>query len=340
MTEATPVTLPPAYRALVCHTLSDDLSGVAMRSLPTRLPGPGEVLLRVRAASLNFPDYLMTQGKYQFRPPLPFVPGLEAAGVVAALGEGVTELKVGQRVVAGTPTGGFSELALVPAKAVRPIPGNLDFAEAASFQAASITAYVALVRLGHVAAGETLLVHGATGGVGLAAVQLGRHLGARVIATGSSDEKLKVALANGAHEVINLSDGFRQRVKALTGDRGADVIYDPVGGDVFDESLRCIAWGGRLLIIGFASGRIPTVSANIPLIKGFSLVGVRAGEYGRRDPVKGAENQKAIYDLVAQGVFRPHIGARVPLERAIDALRMIEERRIVGKVVIEMPAGD
>lgn len=332
-----PATLPPTYRALVCHTLSEDLSGVEMRSLPTRLPGPGEVLVRLRAAALNFPDYLMTQGKYQLRPPLPFVPGLEAAGVIGAVGADVTDVEVGQRVVVKPRTGGYAELAVVPSTAVRPIPGNLDFAEAASYQAGSITAYVSLVRLGRLAAGETLLVHGSTGGVGIAAVQLGRHLGAHVIATGTSDEKLKVALAMGAHEVINLREGMRERVKALTGGRGADVIFDPVGGDVFDESLRCIAWGGRLLIIGFAGGRIPSVTANIPLIKGFSLIGVRAGEYGRRDPVKGAENQKAIDLLAAQGVFRPYICARVPLEQSLDALRMLAERRVIGKVVIEMP---
>jgi len=331
------IAIPDSYRAVVCHRLSDDLSGVSVDTLPTRLPGPGEVLVRHQAAALNFPDYLMTQGKYQLKPPLPFVPGLEAAGIVAALGEGVDKVAIGDRVVTKPRPGGFAEQAVLTTAQVRGVPEGLDFAEAASYQAGSITAYVSLVRLGRLAAGETLLVHGSTGGVGLAAVQLGRHLGARVIATGTSDEKLKVATALGAHEVINIAGGFRERVKELTGGRGADVIFDPVGGDVFDESLRCIAWGGRLLVIGFASGRIPTVPANIPLIKGFSVVGVRAGEYGRRNPAHGAENLKAIDALAAQGVFRPWIGARIPIERALDAFRLIERRQVVGKVVIEMP---
>lgn len=172
----------------------------------------------------------------------------------------------------------------------------------------------------------------------MATVQLGRHLGARVIATGTSDEKLAVVREQGAHEVINLTrENLRDRVKELTGGRGADVIFDPIGGDVFDESTRCIAWDGRLLVIGFVSGRIPSITANIPLIKGFSVVGVRAGEYGRRDPVKGAENLRAIDLLAGQGVFRPYIGARFPLERALDALKLLAERKVLGKAVIEMP---
>lgn len=326
-----------SYRALVCHRLSDDLSGVEMRSLPARAPGPRQVLVRLRAASVNFPDLLMTKGLYQFRPELPFVPGLEGAGVVEAVGSEVTGFSVGERVLAHNKTGCFAEQILLPDTAVRRIPGGLDFAQAAAFQAAAVTAYVALVRRGNLAAGETLLVHGASGGVGMATVQLGRHLGARVIATGTSDEKLAVVREQGAHEVIDLRrENMRERVKELTGGAGADVIFDPVGGDVFDESLRCIAWDGRLLVIGFASGRIPSVSANIPLIKGFSVVGVRAGEYGRRNPARGAENLRAIDVLAEQGVFRPYIGARFPLENALDALRLIAERKVVGKAVIEM----
>lgn len=331
--------IPDTYRALVCHRLSEDLSGVEVRSLPTRMPGTGEVLVRLRAAALNFPDYLMTQGKYQLKPALPFVPGLEAAGIVAAVGPDTeTDVVVGQPVVVKPRPGGYAEQVVVPATSVRNIPAGLDFAEAASYQAGSITAYVSLMRCGRLVAGETLLVHGSTGGVGIAAVQLGRHLGARVIATGTSDEKLAVATAVGAHEVINITrEDMRTRVKALTGERGADVIFDPVGGDVFDQSLRCIAWGGRLLIIGFASGRIPSVTANIPLIKGFSLVGVRAGEYGRRNPVHGAENIRAIDLLATQGVMRPHICARLPIENAAEGLRMLAERRVIGKVVFEFP---
>lgn len=332
-----PAGVPATYRALVCRRIADDLSGVAVETLPTRGPGPGEVLVAVRAAALNFPDLLTTQGKYQYKPELPYIPGMEAAGVVVAVGAGVDAVAVGERVVVKPRVGAFAELITLPASQVRAIPDGLDFATAASYQAAAITAYVALVRCGHLQRGETLLVHGASGGVGVAAVQLGKHLGARVIATGTSDEKLAIVKSLGADEVINVTrENLRDRVKALTGDRGADVIYDPVGGDVFDASVRCIAWGGRLLVIGFTSGRIPTIGVNMPLIKGFSVVGVRAGEYGRRDPVKGAENQAAIDLLTAQGVFKPHVCARLPLERAIDGLRMIADRKVVGKIVLEM----
>ncbi|MEN9316116.1 MAG: hypothetical protein RIS35_2509 [Pseudomonadota bacterium] len=337
---APPAGVPGTYRALVCRAIADDLSGTAIETLPSRGPGPGEVLVYVRAAALNFPDLLTTQGKYQYKPELPYIPGMEAAGIVAAVGDGVTRVSTGDRVVIKPRTGAFAEQVVLPESQVRPIPGDLDFATAASYQAAAITAYVALVRCGHLQSGETLLVHGASGGVGVAAVQLGKHLGARVIATGTSDEKLEVVRSLGADEVINLTrENLRDRVKALTADRGADVIYDPVGGDVFDASVRCIAWGGRLLVIGFTSGRIPTIGVNMPLIKGFSVVGVRAGEYGRRNPVLGAENQRAIDELTAQGVFRPHLCARLPIERALDGLRMIADRKVVGKIVLEMDQG-
>lgn len=329
------------YRALVCSHLSEDLSGVGMQSLPCKAPGPREVVVALRAASVNYPDYLMTQGRYQFKPEPPFILGMEGAGVVAAVGSEVTGFAVGDRVLAHQKTGCYAERIVLPMSSVRALPKGLDFAQGAAFQAAALTAYVSLVRRGNLAAGETLLVHGASGGVGMATVQLGRHLGARVIATGTSDEKLAVVREQGAHEVINLTrEDLRERVKELTGGRGADVIFDPIGGDVFDQSLRCIAWDGRLLVIGFVSGRIATVPSNIPLIKGFSVVGVRAGEYGRRDPVKGAENIRAIDQLAEQGVFRPYIGARFPLDRALDALRYLVDRKVVGKVAIEMPGND
>lgn len=323
------------YLALVCSRLSDDLSGVALQRLALRAPGPGEVRVRIRAAALNFPDLLMTQGKYQFEPPLPFVLGLEAAGEVVETGPGVTTTSVGERVYLQGKTGGFAEMAVLEETRVRRIPDGLDFAKAAALRAGSVTAYVSLVRRARLQRGETLLVHGASGGVGMAAVALGRHLGAHVIATGTSAEKLAIVKAQGAHEVIDLRGGFRERVKALTGGRGADVIFDPVGGDVFDESLRCIAWDGRLLVIGFASGRIPVISANIPLIKGFSILGVRAGEWGRRFPDKGEENLREVDRLASEGVFDPYIGARFPLSQAMDALRFLGERRVIGKVLIE-----
>ncbi|MBX3446088.1 MAG: NADPH:quinone oxidoreductase family protein [Parvibaculaceae bacterium] len=323
-------------RAMRVHELSDDISVLRMEEVELPPPGKGEVRLDLKACSVNFPDILMVQGKYQFKPDLPFSPGMEGAGVVAALGEGVTKLKMGDRVVAGLRIGGFAEAVNVSEAACRPIPGKMDFAKAAAYPAAYLTAYVALICRGHLRKGETLLVHGSTGGVGLAAVEMGKLLGATVIATSASDEKLKVVKQRGADHVINVNDGFREKVKELTGGRGADVIYDPVGGDVFDESVRCIAWNGRLLIIGFTSGRIPTVSVNMPLIKGFSVVGVRAGEYGRRDPEAGKANIEAVDRLAAEGKINPYICARFPLERAVDAMRMLQERKVVGKVVIEM----
>ena len=323
-------------RTMRVHELSDDIGVLRMDEIELPPPGPGELRLRLKACSVNFPDILMVQGKYQFKPGLPFAPGMEGASIVAAVGEGVTKFKPGDRVVAGLRIGGFAEEVNVPETACRPIPGSMDFAEAAAYPAAYLTAYVALTCRGHLQKGETLLVHGATGGVGLAAVEMGKLLGATVIATSASDEKLKVVKARGADHVLNVTRGFREQVKELTEGRGADVIYDPVGGDVFDESIRCIAWNGRLLIIGFTSGRIPTVSVNMPLIKGFSVIGVRAGEYGRRDPEAGRANIEAIDRLAAEGKIKPHICARFPLERAVDAMRMLQERKAVGKVVIEM----
>ena len=323
-------------RAMRVHELSEDISVLKLEEIELPPPAKGEVRLDLKACSVNFPDILMVQGKYQFKPELPFSPGMEGAGVVSAIGDGVTGLNVGDRVVAGLRIGGFAEAANVAEAACRPIPGNMDFAKAAAYPAAYLTAYVALVCRGHLQKGETLLVHGSTGGVGLAAVEMGKLLGATVIATSASDEKLKVVKQRGADHIINVNDGFREKVKELTDGRGADVIYDPVGGDVFDESVRCIAWNGRLLVIGFTSGRIPTVSVNMPLIKGFSVVGVRAGEYGRRDPEAGKANIEAVDRLAAESRIDPYICARFPLERAVDAMRMLQERKVVGKVVIEM----
>ena len=323
-------------RTMRVRELSDDIAVLRMDEVELPPPGKGEMRLRLKACSVNFPDILMVQGKYQFKPALPFAPGMEGAGLVAAVGEGVTKFKPGDRVVAGLRTGGFAEEANAAEAACRAIPGTMDFAEAAAYPAAYLTAYVALVCRGRLQKGETLLVHGASGGVGLAAVEMGKLLGATVIATSASDEKLKVVKSRGADHVLNVTKGFREHVKELTGGRGADVIYDPVGGDVFDESVRCIAWNGRLLIIGFTSGRIPSVSVNMPLIKGFSVVGVRVGEYGRRDPEAGRANIEAVDRLAAEGKIKPHICARFPLERAVDAMRMLQNREVVGKVVIEM----
>lgn len=321
-------------KAIRVNALSDDLTDIALEEVAIGPPGPGEVQIAIRACAVNFPDLLMVQGRYQFKPPLPFTPGMEASGEVVAVGPDVTGLRPGDAVVAGLRTGGMAEAANVAASACRPKPAAMSHEEAAGYTTAYLTAHVALARRGHLQPGETLLVHGAAGGVGLAAVDLGRLMGARVIATASSAEKLAVLRERGADHVIDVRGGFKDEVKALTGGRGADVIYDPVGGDVFDESIRCIAWEGRLLVIGFAGGRIPQLPVNMALIKGFSVIGVRAGEYGRRDPEKGAENIAAIDALAAAGRIRPHIHAVYPLERAAEAMCELRDRRVIGKVIV------
>jgi len=322
-------------KALVCHKITDDLSGVELRDVEMPVPGADEVLIKVHATSINFPDILLCQGKYQLKLEPPFTPGMDMAGTVAAVGSGVEGYEIGDAVCGGARFGGFAEYAVVKAEGLQKKPENLSFEQAASYSAAYLTAYVALVRRGRLQAGETLLVHGASGGVGMAAVDVGKLLGATVIATGGSDEKLAQVKANGADHVINTRDGFRQPVKDLTDGRGADVIYDPVGGDVFDESIRCIAFDGRLLVIGFTSGRIATVPSNMPLIKGFSVVGVRAGEYGRQFPDRGRENVAQIWDWARAGKTRPFVHDCLPLEQTVVGFRQLLDRKVVGKLIIQ-----
>jgi NADPH:quinone reductase len=322
-------------RGLFVERLAPDYAGCTLREIETPEPGPGEVRLRVRAAAVNFPDLLMTRGEYQHKPPLPFIPGLEVAGDVEALGEGVTAWRVGDAVVGGARFGGFSDVAIASAQALRPKPSPLSFAQAAGYGAAYLTAYVALVRRARVAPGEWVLIHGAAGGVGLACVDLAKRLGCRVIAASASDDKLTVVRESYAPDAcVNVAGGFRETVKEITGGRGADVIYDPVGGDVFDESVRCIAFDGRLLVIGFTSGRIPTIPVNMPLIKGFSVMGVRAGEYGRRFPEKGRENSEAVWRLAEEGLIRPRVHAELPLEDWRAAFDLLANREVIGKAVI------
>ncbi len=329
-------------KTLLCEEISEEIGSVHLREINLPDPGPGEIQVRLKACAVNFPDLLMIQGKYQFKPPLPFAPGGESAGDVVAVGKGVTNFREGDAVVLGTRYGGFAEALNVPEKQARPLPSGMDYAKAASFHTAYLTAYVALYRRGELQAGETLLVHGATGGVGMAAVDLGKHFGATVIATGGRDDKLAVVKSRGADHVINytLEDGslggFRDEVKTLTDGRGADVIYDPVGGDVFDESMRCINWGGRILTIGFTSGRWPQAPVNLILIKQISVIGVRAGEYGRRDPVRGKENDDALFAMAANGEIDPYISHALPLEEAVGAMRLLEDREVIGKAVVTM----
>ena len=322
-------------RALQVRELLPDHAGAGLVDLPVPGPGACEVRVRVRAAAVNFPDLLMTRGGYQLKPDLPFVSGLEFSGEVDAVGAGVTDWRVGDAVVGGNRFGAMAEYTVVPAWALRSKPEAMSWEEAAAYPVAYLTAYVALVRCARVDPGEWVLVHGAAGGVGLATVDLAKALGARVIAAASSAEKREAITRLYAPEaVIAAEPGFRDEVKALTGGKGADVIFDPVGGDVFDESTRCIAFGGRLLVIGFASGRIPEVSVNMPLIKGFSVVGVRAGEYGRRFPERGAENVAAIDALATAGRIRPHVYAVLDLADWREAFAMLEKREAVGKVVL------
>ncbi|MCY4213161.1 MAG: NADPH:quinone oxidoreductase family protein [Gammaproteobacteria bacterium] len=332
----------PLAQTVLCEALSEDIGSVRLAQVEVPAPQPGEVQIRLKACAANFPDLLMIQGKYQFKPPLPFAPGGEAAGDVEAVGAGVEGVGEGDAVVVGMRYGGFCERVNVPASAVRPKPERLSYAKAASYQTAYLTAYVALVRRGGLQPGETLLVHGATGGVGLAAVDLGKRLGAKVIATGGRDDKLAMVKARGADHVLNytLEDGrlggFREAVKALTDGRGADVIYDPVGGDVFDESMRCINWDGRILTIGFTSGRWPQAPVNLILIKQIAVIGVRAGEYGRRNPEMGRANTEAIHRMACNGEIDPYVCRGFPLQQAADAMRLLENRDVVGKTVVTM----
>lgn len=321
-------------RALVVEQLLSDYAGCVVKDIPTPEPGPGEVRIRVRAAAVNFPDLMQTRGEHQHKPTVPFVGGLELAGEVDKLGEGVSGFAIGDAVVSGG-RGGFAEYAILPAAILRKKPARLSFGEAAGYPVAYLTAYVALKRAADAQAGEWVLVHGAAGGVGLAAVDYAKILGCKVIAASASDEKLAViAREYDVDATVNVTQGFRERVKEITGGKGADVIYDPVGGDIFDESTRCIAFGGRILSIGFTSGRLPTLPVNIALIKGFSVHGVRAGEYGRQFPEKGAENNEAIWKLAEDGLVKPRVDAEYPLDGWREAFETLAQRKVVGKTII------
>jgi len=320
-------------KAIVCREISDDITTLKLEEVALDALQSHEARVKIRAAAVNFTDILTVQGKYQHKPAVPFTPGSEAAGDVIAVGSAVTGVKPGDRVICGG-LGCYAEETQLPAAMLRKIPDGVGYAEAASFTVGYLTAYVALVRRARLQAGEWLLVHGAAGGMGLAAVDLGKVLGAKVIATASSEAKRAFLKDYGADHVLPPS-GFRAAVKDITGGKGADVIFDPVGGDVFDESTHCIAFDGRITIIGFTSGRIPSIGVNIPLIKGFSILGVRAGEYGRKFPEKGRENMAAIMRLLGEHKIRPHVHARFPLARAVDAMRTLQDRSVIGKVVLE-----
>jgi NADPH:quinone reductase len=321
-------------KAVLCREYGPPES-LVVEDVPSPAPGPGEVVVSVKAASLNFPDVLIIQNKYQIKPPLPFSPGGEVAGVVKAVGEGVVGAKVGDAVMALTTYGGFAEEVKVEASRLLPIPPGMDFTTASAFVFAYGTSDHALRDRAALEAGETVLVLGAAGGVGLAAIEIAKALGARVIACASSDEKLAACREHGADETINyVSDDLRKRVDALTGGKGADVVYDPVGGAFTELALRSCAWRGRLLVIGFASGEIPKIPLNLALLKGCSIVGVFWGAFAKREPEAFAESIAGLARWYGEGKLRPHITATFPLERAAEALSRMAGRTVVGKVVL------
>ena len=321
-------------KALLCRTLTgiDDLK---VEEVPDPQPGAGEVVIDVAAAGVNFPDVLLVQGKYQFKAPLPFPPGFELAGTVRAAGEGVKHLKAGDAVLAIVSHGAFAEQALVRAERVMKLPAGTNLETAAAMLFTYGTSLHALKDRGELEAGETLLVLGAAGGVGLSAVELGKVMGARVIAAASSAEKLAVCRDHGATETIDYSkEDLRERIKAITGGKGVDVVCDPVGGDYTEAAVRSLAWKGRLLVIGFTAGDIPRIPMNLPLLKGCSIVGVFLGGFMQAEPAAAAANAKQLIEWTANGTIKPFVSERFPLARGVEALRMVAERRVKGKVVI------
>ena len=321
-------------RAMLCKAYGP-LDGLVLEDLPTPIPGPGEVRLDVAACGVNFPDVLIVQGKYQFKPEPPFAPGGEVSGTVAAIGPGVEGFAVGDPVIATTLWGGFAEALVTTADRLMQRPASMDEVTAAGFAITYGTSYHALVQRAAIRPGETLLVLGAAGGVGVAAIQIGKALGARVIAAASSADKLAFAQAQGADAVLNYAeDGYRDRLKELTGGRGVDLVYDPVGGALFEPTLRSMAWNGRYLVVGFASGEIPKVPANLTLLKGCAVVGVFWGQFRRNEPEADAENFRRLFALHAEGRLRPVISATYPLERAREALAALTGRTVKGKVVL------
>ena len=321
-------------KAVLCKKLGlpDEL---VVEYIPSLHPRAGQVVLAVKAAGVNFPDTLIIQGKYQFKPETPFSPGGEVAGVVREVGEGVTGVKPGDRVIAAATWGGFAEEMVADADRLVPMPDEMDFVPASAFILTYGTSYHALKDRAQLKAGETLLVLGASGGVGLAAVQIGKALGARVIAAASSDAKLQICRENGADEVINYgTEDLRTRVKQLTAGKGVDVVYDPVGGPYSEPALRDMAWNGRFLVVGFAAGDIPRVPLNLALLKGCSIVGVFWGAFTRNEAERNRRNNQELMALYSRGQVRPHIHATYPLERAAEALNEVLNKRVSGKVVL------
>ncbi|MFA9216206.1 MAG: NADPH:quinone oxidoreductase family protein [Sphingomonadaceae bacterium] len=321
-------------KAIVCQAwgLPDTLT---VQELADPQAGAGQVVVDVQAAGVNFPDVLIIQGKYQFKPELPFTPGSEVAGTISAIGEGVSGFQLGDRVIAFTAQGGFGQKLAVPVAALMPMPPGMDFDTAAAITLTYGTSHHAVVDRAALKAGETMLVLGAAGGVGLAAIEIGKALGARVIAAASSDEKLAVCQAHGADVLINYSkEDLREAIKAATGGKGPDVIYDPVGGAYAEPAFRSIAWRGRYLVVGFANGEIPKLPLNLTLLKGASLVGVFWGEYAKREPKANLAAMRQLIGWLHEGKIKPHISGRYALADTAQALNDMAARKVTGKVVI------
>ena len=321
-------------KAVLCKQFGPPES-LVLEDLPSPKPGPGEVVVSVKAASVNFPDVLIIQNKYQFKPPLPFSPGSELAGVVKEVGDGVTAFKPGDKVIAFTTYGAFAEEVKTDAARLLPLPPGMDFASGAAFLLTYATSDHALRDRAQIKAGETLLVLGAAGGVGLAAIEIGKALGARVIACASSDDKLAVCREHGADATINYAtEDLRERIKVLTDGKGVDVVYDAVGGPYTEPAFRSIAWRGRLLVVGFAAGEIPKLPLNLALLKGASVVGVFWGDFARREPKQFAESVRQLAAWYAEGKLRPHVSQTLPLAQAAEALKLMAARKVKGKLVL------
>ena len=308
---------------------------LTVEDIAAPVPKAGEVLVNVKAAGINFPDALIIQNKYQFKPALPFTPGGELAGVVAAVGDGVTRVRVGDAVIGFTGWGAFAEQAVLPAEGLVPMPEGMPFEIAGSFLMTYGTSWHALKDRAQLQAGETVLVLGAAGGIGIAAIEIAKALGARVIAAASSAEKLKICRAKGADETIDyVREDLRERLKALTGGRGVDVVCDPVGGKFTEPALRSLAWRGRLLVIGFADGEIPRLPLNLPLLKGCAIVGVFWGDFLKREPDAAAADLRELSRLYAQSSIAPLVSLRCPLEGAGGAIEALMKRQVMGKAVV------
>ena len=323
-------------QAIVCHELTGP-AALRLDEIAEPRPGPGQVRIRVKACGVNFADSLITRGQYQKQPQPPFSPGFEVSGEVAELGAGMQGIALGDRVIAITPHGGYAEQVVAEVKHCVAMPAAMSWAHGAAFPVVFGTSHVALWHRARLRAGETLVVHGASGGVGLTAVAIGKQLGATVIATASSAEKLEVARTNGAEHLIDSShEDVRARIKELTGGRGADVVYDPVGGELFTASLRSIAFEGRILVIGFAGGSVPQIPANHLLVKNVDVIGVNWPAYAELNPRVMTASFETLMQWVVDGAITPHVSATYPLERAVEALNQVVGRRSTGKVVITM----